>query len=406
MNNDWEQTTQVKGGGKHCQTSLITKLVSTPNNSEVLCCDLQVTIHKGLVKVHDDILEAIANFTDNFHITVKMLSAPQVHALLDHMHARHAGSHSFLAAVQHGTTLLRPEFFLQNGPTQLFQSFFEKAARPSNIERGSTHPTQMEMEVDHFSKMLQTRLVDVTSNQAHMLDFSYGIKGIPTINLTKDEAMVHYLPLKGNIADDPEEDLEVLTTASGPLNHHQTVCDEPFWSAVPPHTNSDVAPGTSSASASGIIPTTLLATGKQQFSPQSIGRLKALMLKENRAQTLIKVGAEEAFTPFDGHVSQDETSYNGNVSDADKKDIKVVPDEVDNTQIKGSKPVEADTITDKEVPEATNKEDGGQTSKSMDKKPAQKHSNWVSSGTQDGPVCYDRDILTEGHKDKYPKFFS
>ena len=66
-------------------------------------------------------------------------------------------------------------------------------------------------------------------------------------------------------------------------------------------------------------------------------------------------------------------------------------------------PVEADTVTDKGVPEATNKEDGGQTSKSMDKKPAQKHSNRASSGTRDGPVCYERDILTDGHKDKYPK---
>ena len=152
-----------------------------------------------------------------------------------------------------------------------------------------------------------------------------------------------------------------------------------------------------------ITPTTLLATDKQQFSPQSIGRLKALMSKENRTQTLIKVGAEEASTHFDAHVSQDEASYDGDVSDAEEEDIKVVPNEVDDTQIKGLKPVKADTITDKEVPEATNKEDGGQTSKSMDKKPAQQHSNRASSGTQDGPVCYDRYILTDGHKDKYPK---
>ena len=127
------------------------------------------------------------------------------------------------------------------------------------------------------------------------------------------------------------------------------------------------------------------------------------MSKENRTQTLIKVRAEEASTHFDAHVSQDEASYNGNVSDADEEDIKVVPDEVDNTQMEGSKPVKADTVADKEVPEATNKEDGGQTLKSMDKKPAQKHSNRASSGTQDGPVCYDRDILADGHKEKYPK---
>ena len=91
-----------------------------------------------------------------------------------------------------------------------------------------------------------------------------------------------YPPPKGNIADDPEDDLEVPTTAPGPSNHHKTVRDEPFRSAAPPHTDSDVAPGTASASALRIIPITSLATDKQQFSPQSIGRLKALMSKENR----------------------------------------------------------------------------------------------------------------------------
>ena len=145
------------------------------------------------------------------------------------------------------------------------------------------------MEVDHFSKVLQTHLVDVTANPTLMLDFSCGIEGIPTINLTKVE--VHYPPLKGNIADDPGEDIEMPTTAPGPLNCHQTVHGESFQNAAPPHTDSDMVPGTSSALALGIISTTLLASDKQQFSPQSIGRLKAPMSKENRTQTLIKVGA-------------------------------------------------------------------------------------------------------------------
>ena len=184
-----------------------------------------------------------------------------------------------------------------------------------------------------------------------MLDLSCGIKGVPTINLTKDEAVLCYPLPKGNIADISEDNLEVPTTAPGPLNRHQTVRDESFRSVAPPHTDSDAAPGTPSASALRIIPTTLLATDKQQFSPQSIGRLKALMSKENRTQTLIKVGAEEASTHFDAHISQDEASYNGNVYDADEEDIEVVPDEVDDTQIEGLKPVEADTVADKEVPE-------------------------------------------------------
>ena len=89
-----------------------------------------------------------------------------------------------------------------------------------------------------------------------MLDFSCGIKGIPTTDLTKDEVEVHYPPLKGNIADNPEDDLGMPTTAPSPLNHHQTVRDESFSNAAPPHTDSDAAQGTSSASALWIIPTT------------------------------------------------------------------------------------------------------------------------------------------------------
>ena len=87
-------------------------------------------------------------------------------------------------------------------------------------------------------------------------------------------------------------------------------------------------------------------------------------------------------------------------SDAEEEDVKVTPDKVDDTQIEGSKPVEGDTVADKEVPMATNKDDGGQTSKSTAKIPVQKHSNRVSSGTQDGLVCYNRDILADGHKDR------
>ena len=172
------------------------------------------------------------------------------------------------------------------------------------------------------------------------------------------------------------------TTALGHSSCQQTVCDESFLSVAPPHTGSGVASATSSASALRIIPTASLATDKRELSPQSIGRLKALMSKENRTQTLIKVGAEEASTLFDAHTSQDEASYDGDIYDKDEEDIEVVPDEVDDTQIKGLKPAEADTVTDKEVPKAT-KEDGGQTLKSTDKKPVHKCSNRASSGSQD-----------------------
>ena len=155
------------------------------------------------------------------------------------MHARCAGSHSFLAAIQQGMTLTRPESFLQNGPTQLLQSFFDRLPdHQTDIERGSTHPTQMESEVDHFSKVLQTHMVDVTLDPALMLNFKSEIKGIPTINLTVEEAVLHYLPLEDNIAQDPEDDLDMPTTALGHSSHQHAVPDESFSSVAPSHTGS------------------------------------------------------------------------------------------------------------------------------------------------------------------------
>ena len=122
------------------------------------------------------------------------------------------------------------------------------------------------------------------------------------------------------------------------------------------------------------------------------------MSKENRTQTLIKVGTEEAFTHFNGHTSQDEASYDGDVSDADEE-IKVVPDEVDDTQIEGLKPAEADSRRQGSS-KSYQQRGWWQTLKSMDKKPVHKCSNRASSGSQDGPVCYNRDIFADGQKDQ------
>ena len=81
------------------------------------------------------------------------------------------------------------------------------------------------------------------------------------------------------------------------------------------------------------------------------------------------------------HASQDEASYDGDVSDAEEDDIKVVPDEVDDTQVESSKPVGAISTADKEVRNVTNKSSGDQTSKSADKNPTHQHSNKALSGT-------------------------
>ena len=236
-----------------------------------------------------------------------------------------------------------------------------------------------------------------------MLDFKSRIEGIPIIDLTMDEVVLHYPPLKGNIAEDPEDNLDVPTTAFGNSSHQHTVCDESFSSVAPVHADSGGAQAMPSTSVLRNIPTASLVMDKQEFSPESINRLKALISKENRTQTLIKVGMEEATTCFNAHTSQDEASYDCDISKADEEDVEVVPDEVYDAQTEGLNLAGPDTLPNNEGQEATNKEDDGKILKPTDKKPVQKHSNRASSGSRDGLVCYNKDVVARGQKDKYPK---
>ena len=85
---------------------------------------------------------------------------------------------------------------------------------------------------------------------------------------------------------------------------------------------------------------------------------------------MITVGAEEAATHFNAQTSQDEESYDGDVSQADEEDAEVVPDEDDDTQLKTLNLAGDDMLPNKEGQEETNKEDGDQTAKPADKNPA------------------------------------
>ena len=157
-----------------------------------------------------------------------------------------------------------------------------------------------------------------------MLDFNCGIKGIPVVNLTKDEVEVCYPPPQGNITEDLEEDIKMLVPVPGPSTHQPVIHDVSSKAPFPP-------------------------ADEEWFSPQPLGRLEALMLKENRTLTLLKVGTKEASSRFDVPASQDEASYNGDVSDEGEDDIKVILDEVDNAPAKISGPVEVGSVIDREV---------------------------------------------------------
>ena len=90
---------------------------------------------------------------------------------------------------------------------------------------------------------------------------------------------------------------------------------------------------------------------------------------------------EEATKCFDAQTSQDEASYDGDISKMDEEEVEVVPDEVDNAQTEGLKPAGTDTLPNNEDQEATNKEDDGRTLQHTDKKPVRKCSNRASSGS-------------------------
>ena len=173
-----------------------------------------------MTEAQADILEAIAGFIDNFHMEVTTLSAPQVHALLDHMCVRCAGSHSFLAAIRQGTTSARPESFLERGLTHLLQSFFDRLPdHQPNLDRGLTRPTKLETEFNQFRKTLQTGMVDVTSDPALMLNFKSEVADVTTINVTGTEATIIYPPPGGNIELDAEEDMNASKAVPGHSSH-------------------------------------------------------------------------------------------------------------------------------------------------------------------------------------------
>ena len=210
-----------------------------------------------------------------------------------------------------------------------------------------------------------------------MLNFDCGVEGVPTINPTKDEIEVRYPPHKGNIAEDPEDDMEMSAAVPNPSTHQSAAHYVSLKTPAP-------------------------LADQQLFSPQPTGRLEALMLKENRTLTLVKVQMEEALTHFDAHASQDEASFDGDMSGAEDN-IEVVPDEVDGTQVKSSKPVGVTSATGKKVQKVADKSGGSQTLKSVDKNPTGQPSNKALSGMRDGPVCYDRSTCAKGCRDKYPK---
>ena len=124
---------------------------------EVLHCDLQVTIHEGLMETQMELLETIGSFVDHFQSEMATLSPPQMHTLLGHLQTRWGGGQALLDAIQREETSSRPESFLQSSLSQLLLDFY--TALPDhqiNIQRNLTALSHFKIEVNNAAMALKT----------------------------------------------------------------------------------------------------------------------------------------------------------------------------------------------------------------------------------------------------------
>ena len=102
-----------------------------------------------------------------------------------------------------------------------------------------------------------------------------------------------------------------------------------------------------------------------------IDRVKALTSKKNKAWTLLRIGVEKATAHFNATTSQDEGSYDSDISEGDE-DAEVIPNEPREAEKEHSKPAAKEQVDVVNQVEANKKYDD-QTAKSTDKKLVQKH---------------------------------
>ena len=109
--------------------------------------------------------------------------------------------------VHRGNMSTRPESFLDRGPSHLLQSFFD--ALPDHqvtIQKGSTVPTKLEVEVNNAATALQTHVTDICADPTLMLNLEPTVIGVTTIDLTSDEAIIKYPLERGNIVAAQRDD--------------------------------------------------------------------------------------------------------------------------------------------------------------------------------------------------------
>ena len=85
--------------------------------------------------------------------------------------------------------------------------------------------SHLEIEVDNTAIALRTRLTEVCSNPALMLNFEPSMQGITTIDLTQEEAIVKFPPLRGNITPPWKDNYEGYDIIP---DNTSSICGDPW----------------------------------------------------------------------------------------------------------------------------------------------------------------------------------
>ena len=112
-------------------------------------------------------------------------------------------------------------------------------------KKGTTVPTQLEVEVNNATNILQTHVTDICADPTLMLNLKHTIIGVTTINLTRDKVIIKYPPERGNIIAaqrDDRDTTEVIPDSATSLR------DESFMSAAPSLPGSTASPVVESVS--------------------------------------------------------------------------------------------------------------------------------------------------------------
>ena len=144
-------------------------------------------------------------------------------------------------------------------------------------------------------------MTDVCSNPALMLNFEPSMQGITTTNLTQEEAIVKFPPLRGNIAPpqkDNYEGYDIIPDNTSSVQEDPWTCTA---SAAPSGAGSTAPIRVTSTSAQ--LPPPLEAE-KAPFSLSSIKQVKNLVSKENTNITLALIGADEVASCVDATTTQ------------------------------------------------------------------------------------------------------